>query len=322
MSEVTGARFDRIRYAHRICVSPVREELRAKYRGCLLGLAVGDALGAPYEGSPRPLPFKPSAMLASRFWLRGEWTDDTAMALCIAESLVENRCFDPDDIAQRFVQWFRESGKGIGTTTLVCLGKIVNGMSWKEASRRTHEALGGLSAGNGAIMRCAPVALFDRRDTDALVRDSFASARITHWDELAGESAVALNYAIVLALRGVGKSDLIRRTLEFATSRSEPVVERLSRVASSPRRALRPSGFVLDTLEVAFWMFEHTESFADCVSEAIQLGGDTDTQSAVAGALAGAFYGIDSIPPEWLTTLRDRERIGELADKILQVSIQ
>lgn len=294
-----------------------------RFRGCLVGVAVGDALGAPVEGVGREEIARRYGRVQDLFsggWLGlglGEWTDDTAMMLCIARSIVEKGHFDPEDVAQKFLGWFRAGALGIGRTTWVTLDALGGGATWREAGRIAHDRLGGLSAGNGSIMRCAPIALLDANDTERLIKDSIESSLITHWDPRACWGTVALNMAIAQLLCG-GREALLERLL--GSVEQPEVRDSVARVAGMRMEDLVPSGFVLDTLQAAMWCFMNTDSFEDAVVSAVNLGGDTDTVGAVCGALAGAWYGLERIPSRWQQPLKGREEIIELATGVYRLA--
>jgi len=294
-----------------------------RFRGCLVGVAVGDALGAPVEGMGREEIARRYGRVQDLFgggWLGlgpGEWTDDTAMMLCIARSIVEKGRFDPEDVAKKFLGWFRAGALGIGRTTWVALDALGGGASWREAGRIAHERLGGLSAGNGSIMRCAPIALLNANNAERLIGDSIDSSLITHWDPRACWGAAALNLAIAQLLCG-GREALLERLL--GRVEQPEVRESVAWAGGMRMEDLVPSGFVLDTLQAAIWCFMNTDSFEDAVVSAVNLGGDTDTIGAVCGALAGAWYGLDQILSRWQEPLDGRLEIIELATEIYRLA--
>jgi len=287
----------------------------------MLGLAVGDALGAPLE-------FIDRAEIARRYgevremlgggWLNtvpGEYTDDTQMALAIARSVVDLGMIDPADIGSRFVQWMESMPKDIGNTTLQSLGYLASGVPWNEAGARTLAQKGDSAAGNGSIMRAAPLALACRNDPDALIRQSLDISLITHADPRCCWSCVALNQAIVALL--TGSDDVIAA----AANVDETLVrEVLASVATIRRDEVKSGGYVLHTLGAAFWSLLHYDSFEEVVVAAVNLGGDADSTGAVAGALAGARYGASAIPDRWLAVLQGREELSDLADRLLELS--
>ena len=294
--------------------------LRDKYRGCLLGLAVGDALGAPLE-------FLDRDQIVERFgevrdmmgggWLNtqpGEFTDDTQMALAIARSIVRSSGVDPADIATLFVDWLQSDPKDIGNTTVRSLSLLEAGVPWNEAGAQTLEERGGSAPANGSLMRSAPIALACRNDRDALIRSSIDVSRITHADPLACWSCVALNQAIAALLSETGDA------IEAAADVPEAEVKSAIIQSSADRQDIRSGGFVLATLQAAFWAFRKHDGFENVVVAAVNLGGDADTTGAVAGSLAGARYGASSIPERWVETLQGRNELIELADRLLELS--
>ena len=293
-----------------------------RFRGCLVGVAVGDALGAPVEGMWREEIERRYGRVTELFsggWLGlgpGEWTDDTAMMLCIARSIVEKGRFEPGDVALKFLDWFEAGALGIGRTTYVALDALRRGATWQDAGRIAHDRLAGMSAGNGSIMRCAPIALLDAKDPESLIRHSIDSSLITHWDPRACWGAVALNMAISQLIYE-GKDALLDRVV--GKVEQPEVREAVAKVAGIQMEDIVPSGFVLDTLQAALWCFLNTTSFEDALVTAVNLGGDTDTIGAVCGSLAGARYGLEGIPMRWQQPLAGRLEIIELAERIYEL---
>jgi len=324
-------------------MSPEAKGFSDRAVGCLMGLAVGDALGVPREGAPVPPVLQAEElqpvleMTAVPGFPPGTWSDDTAQALCIAESLVERNGFDPADVAARFVEWFKAGGLGIGRTTLVALEAMAAGADWADASRSAHETLGGRTAGNAAVMRCAPVAVYFADDDEEITAASADSARVTHWDPLAGECAAAVNLVIARCLRGatdgVGVVAEVAFICDEHAQRLHPAERATSpgmRVAAALREAatgrladLDPaSGFSLETLRTAAHFFMGAESFEGPLSECVALGGDADTNGAVLGAMLGARFGAGGaggeagIPERWSSALQDAGRIEAVAAKL------
>ncbi len=294
--------------------------MRDKYRGCLLGLAIGDALGAPLEFLDRDEIDKRYGTVREMIgggWLQtqpGEYTDDTQMALAIARSIVLCGDVDPANIAIQFLAWFDSLPKDIGNTTIRSLRHLAAGSPWNEAGSLALEELGGSAPSNGSLMRSAPIALACRRDQEALVRNSIDVSRITHADPLACWSCAALNQAIVALISETGDAIL-------AASRvPEPNVTRAIIQSAAERHEVRSGGYVLDTLQASFWAFRNHDGFEDVVVAAVNLGGDADTVGAVAGSLAGARYGAGAIPERWLSSLQGRDELIDLADRLLELS--
>ncbi|MCO5220103.1 MAG: ADP-ribosylglycohydrolase family protein [Thermomicrobiales bacterium] len=300
--------------------------LQDRYLGCLIGLACGDALGAPVE-------FESRSALDERFpdglrafigggWLDlepGEITDDTQMTLDVARSLVALPDGDMDDLAARFLAWRNSDPKDIGNTTRDALDRLAGGVSWQDAGAQTVESRGPVdSAGNGAIMRCAPVALRFRNDPCRLRDVSIDVARITHANPLCTWASVAVDQAIAALLHG----ESIPAALELASTgiANDDVREAITLASIGVRDDISSNGFVLDTLTAAFWALRHTDSFEEAVVMAVGLGGDTDTTGAVAGSLGGARYGIDAIPDRWRQQVQYREELAALAHSLLELS--
>jgi ADP-ribosylglycohydrolase len=289
----------------------------SRYRGCLLGLAVGDALGTTLEFSP-PGTFTPidDMIGGGPFNLKpGHWTDDTSMALCLATSLIERQGFDPIDQLDRYVRWWREgylSSTGtcfdIGSTVRSALARFLQTREPFPGSADPH------AAGNGSIMRLAPVVLYYARQLEQAIHFAAQSSRTTHG---APEAIDACRYFAVLildALSGKRKDEVLRdQHTTFA-----PKIAALA--AGSFKRKqppeIRGTGYVVDSLEAALWAFYHSRAFREGALLAVNLGDDADTTGAVYGQLAGAFYGEENIPAVWRDTIAQRELIIELAEKL------
>ena len=292
---------------------------RDRFRGALLGLAVGDALGAPAE-------FLTPGQVRERWGVLdemvgggchdvrpGEVTDATEMMLALAESLVAVGDFDPEDVVSRYRAWFAGGPCDVSLTTRTVMLALAAGTPWDLASRRAYEVLGFPTAGNGSLMRCAPVALRFFNDTETRRRVSLRESTLTHYDHLAGWSCVALNELVVAAMAGRLEESLpaIAATLDDDDRR---VASALRYAIDAEPDEIRPAAFVLDSLQAAVWAVLHTTSFEGALVEIVNRGGDCDTVGAVAGALAGARYGATAMPTRWLETLLVRERVTALAD--------
>jgi ADP-ribosylglycohydrolase len=301
----------------------------ARYRGSLLGLAVGDALGTTLEFSA-PDTFTPITDLAGGgpFGLRpGEWTDDTAMALCLAESLIECRGFDPVDQVRRYVRWYRE-GHLSSTGACFDIGNTVRAAL--ERFERTGEAYSGstdpATAGNGSLMRLAPVPLAFARDPGEAVARAAESSRTTHGALEAVDACRYLAALIVGALQGRSKAELLGDTFEpVAGLWAAPLAPRIAEIAAGSFRhreppAVRGTGYVVACLEAALWAFHRTETFREGALVAVNLGEDADTTGAVYGQLAGAYYGEAGIPEAWRQRLARRETIEAYAEGLWRLA--
>lgn len=304
--------------------------LRARYRGCLLGLAAGDAVGTALEFRP-PGSFRPLTDLVGGgpFGLKpGQWTDDTSMALCLAESLVARQGFDAKDQMDRYIRWWREgylspTGRcfDIGNTCRAALARY----------ERTGDPFAGATeprtAGNGSLMRLAPVPLAFAADPAEAVRLAGDSSRTTHGTAEAVDACRYFAGLLVGALRGDTKEELLAPRFEPVPGlwAAQPLAPQVDAVAAGSFRtkeppAIRGTGYVVACLEAALWAFARSDSFRDCVLRAANLGDDADTTAAVAGQLAGAYYGEAGIPEAWRAQLALRARIEELVEGLLALA--
>lgn len=284
--------------------------------GCLVGLAIGDALGAPLEFVGRHevrkrFPQGLREMIASNLWGKGEYTDDTQMALLIAESLLENKDFVASDIAKRFQKWGR-TAKDVGDQTRAVVNMARYLDDPEGCASQYYKCYPGSSAGNGALMRCAPVALFCLNSLGKLAEMSRASARLTHYDAKAQSSCVILD-AWIRAAICEGVRDGRQQALALLKDHEVSAWDRLRQIETYPEDDIASSGYTLHTLEAAAWSFVTTDCFEDAVVRAANLGDDADTVAAVCGTLAGAFYGYDEIPGRWRDQLHNGARIRETA---------
>ncbi len=298
-----------------------------RYRGSLLGLAVGDALGTALEFRP-PGSFAPIEDMngGGSFHLPpGYWTDDTSMALCLAESLIERRGFDPVDQLERYLRWYRHghlSSTGecfdIGNTVRAALDRF-------ELTREPYcGSTDPRTAGNGSIMRLAPVPLFYARQPREAIERAAESSRTTHGAAEAVDACRYLAALLVGAVNGVPKEELLSDHFEPAPGiwNERPLAPKVAEIASGSFKRRNPpeirgSGYVVASLEAALWAFHRSSSFREGALLAVNLGDDADTTGAVYGQLAGAFYGEFGIPEDWRTRLVQREMIGRFAERIL-----
>ena len=247
---------------------------------CVYGQAVADALGVPYEFRPRGT-FRCTDMVGhgSHNKPAGTWSDDTSMALAICDSYRELGRIDVDDIRGRFVRWYREGAYTVD-------GVFDVGNATREALERGHGLAGEWDNGNGSLMRTVPLAFTDATDDE--VR---AVSAITHAHPTSTEACVAMVHIARDLIAGASPADVA------------------GDVAWRPVDEIRSGGFVRDTFDAALWCLANTSSYAECALAAVNLGDDTDTTAAVAGALAGIVYGSEGIPDEWLDTLRGTDVI-------------
>jgi ADP-ribosyl-[dinitrogen reductase] hydrolase len=291
-----------------------------RYRGCLLGLACGDAVGTTVEFSPRGS-FAPVTDMAGGgpFNLQaGQWTDDTSMALCMAASLTHCKGFDAVDQMNRYVNWWRYgyySSTGecfdIGMTTAAALQRYLNTGDPVAGSREPH------AAGNGSLMRLAPVVLFYHPDAEQARVHARRSSELTHAADEAIGCCELFADILINALSGATKDALVRGSSAIPRAPSIAAIERgdyLTKAAG----AINGSGYCVESLEAALWCFAKTETFEQAVLSAANLGDDADTTAAIVGQLAGAHYGVAGIPAHWLEQLHMRDEISSLAQALLK----
>jgi ADP-ribosyl-[dinitrogen reductase] hydrolase len=288
---------------------------------CLLGLALGDALGAPFEfRRARELP---DPILAFELpWNGlppGTWTDDTAMALNLVASLVERETFDAADLLARHVAWLGTGPPDVGNQTRAALVASEPGLPPGEAARRVWERRGPeVSAGNGSVMYCAPLGAFRALEPVRLDEEAPALSAITHWDGRCRTACLAVTLAAAALVRGEPAEAAVRVALDAVLDREGgEELEHLTAEAGRARPVDGPDqGFCLFTAGLALRAAVEASSFEAGLRVVVALGGDTDTNAAVAGALLGAREGADGLPSSWLDRLADREAIGGHAARL------
>jgi ADP-ribosyl-[dinitrogen reductase] hydrolase len=283
-----------------------------KVSGSLLGLAIGDALGAPLEGYPSPGRlveyFEEGGMHGVR---KGQITDDTLQAMAIAESLVICRGYSPEDLFTRFIRKYRANPKFFGPTSSAVFDLVMRGISPLQAARIVHLRKG-WSRSNGSVMRGAPLGI---AYPPPLVHElSVACSRLTHFDPVAAECSAFINRMISEMVRGSTRQEAFDRAL--SSCRSSEVLRKMQGRYDSP---LIPSLDALEATHCAVSLFLDTGSFRDCVIRGVNLGGDSDTIGALCGALAGGFWGLGAIPSEWILELEDVHEILALSYQLTAI---
>lgn len=262
---------------------------RDRMRSCIYGLAVGDALGVPYEFCERGT-FECTGMVdgGTHGQFAGTWSDDTSMALCICSSIKRLGRIDTADIDDRFRRWLEHGD-------FTCDGRAFDvGVTCRKAISMGVPAKSYDGCGNGSLMRTAPLAMLNYFDVYK-IRDVSA---ITHAHPVAEWSCVTL-------------CDILWTIRKSGTPAKWVLLRRYGYIASRPAEAVKSDGYCEHTLEAALWCFLNTSSYADCVLAAVNLGDDTDTTAAVAGAIAGVYYGFGAIPPKWIDQLRGKAVIDQ-----------
>ncbi|WP_164701680.1 ADP-ribosylglycohydrolase family protein [Modestobacter sp. KNN46-3] len=280
--------------------------------GALIGSAVGDALGAPFEFGPAgrfsarfPSPARGSAteMCGSPDREPGEFTDDTQLALLVAASLIERGGLDEADLFERFRTWLRADPPDVGKQTHAVLG---SGRPWDVAAAE-HFARSGHAAGNGSLMRTTPAAIwFARSGTAATMDAARRISALTHGDPSAGEGCAVFHELVRVALDGGDPLAAIPTTLELVQPEHRGRWATVLAPGWTPEQATEGNGAVWPTLGQAAWALRNATDFAGVMRLVIDLGGDTDTVAAVAGGLAGAVFGIAGIPMRWTSAVHGR----------------
>lgn len=278
--------------------------------GALLGLATGDALGAGYEfGTP---PSADAEMIGGGLgaWAPGEWTDDTQMAVCVAQEAASGR-LDAAAVGDRFLAWFDTDPADVGIQTRSVLGAVRRGRDLAAAATAHFERQPQGSAGNGSLMRTAPVALAHLGDDDAIVHTAFEISALTHADPLAGEACALWCIAIDRAIRE-SRIDGIWDGVDLLPAASQRRwADWLTEAEAKPPSTFTPNGFVVRALQAAWSAIRHTPAASEprclqlqrALHEAVRVGHDTDTVAAIAGSLLGARWGTTAIPLRWRSML-------------------
>ena len=291
--------------------------IRDRALGAMLGLAVGDAIGTTLEFSKRDSCEPLTDMVGGGpFKLKpGQWTDDTSMALALMDSLIETGCLDETDLMERFVRWhekgeYSSTGRcfDIGITTREALRR------WRETGNPIAGSTAPNTAGNGSLMRLAPVAVRYWRDREELRDVAARQGRTTHGAPEAVDACVAYAEVLADAIEGRSRSEVLR-------ARTEPYAGNIASIMAGAWRGkhrdqIQSSGYVAHALEAALWCVGRTGSFEEAVLLAANLGDDADTTAAIAGQLAGAIYGLDGIPSRWREKLAWGPKIIDLASKL------
>ena len=302
-----------------------------RFIGSVLGVAIGDAMGMPFEGwSPDQIRehWKDKVFLSAlplRGLGPGQYTDDTHMTICHLKSLIDSGGLEPEDAARKFLEWF-DSGdlRGIGAATALSMKRLKQGCPWQESG-----ATGEYAAGNGGAMRIAPVGLFHYNDISALKESVRQAVVITHDNTEAVAGATAVAYIVARAAKGDFDLDtLITDTRGFigdsTVSENLARAEALLKDNATPEEALQvlgTSGYVVETVASAVFCFlSSPRDFKSTVVDAVLGGLDTDTTAAVAGSMSGAFNGKNGIPRDWVDGVEDGERLTSMARKLYKVS--
>lgn len=298
-------------------------DLISRAKGCLIGLAIGDAVGTTVEFSSRGS-FKPVTDMSGGgpFKLQaGQWTDDTSMALCLAESLAEMKTFDARDQLERYLKWYRT---GYLSSTGICfdIGGITSQslISFETTGRLESAKNGEYDAANGSLMRLAAVPIFYSNDIEKAMHYSAASSATTHSATECLDGCRLFGGMLVKALRGVEKQQILLQDQPFETMSAGLKNINEGSYMKKPMDEIVGSGYVVRSLEAALWCFYQTENYRDAILLATNLGDDADTTAAICGQLAGAYYGLEGIPTEWVEKVTLRDEILNLAERLSPAS--
>lgn len=300
--------------------------VKERFQGCLLGLASGDALGTTVEFKA-PGTFSPVQDIVGGgpFNLTiGQWTDDTSMALCLAESLITCQGFDVRDQMERYTRWWQE-GHLSSTGRCFDIGNTVAG-ALRQFSQTGNPLAGSIDphrAGNGSLMRLAPVPMFFAAEPENAIRMSGESSKTTHGAETCVDACRYYGGLIVGALRGTEKEHLLSPCYSPAAEiwQQEPLCPEIEAIACGSYQHKQPpaiigSGYVVQSLEAALWAFANSITFAEGALLAVNLGNDADTTGAIYGQLAGAWYGEMAIPKAWRSCLAHLDLISSMAGEL------
>lgn len=296
----------------------------SRFRGALLGLAAGDALGATLEFK-QPGTFEPIEDMVGggpHDLEPGQWTDDTSMALCLAASLVEIDGFNPRDQMERYVRWWHEGYMSSIGTFFDIGGTVQTALT---AFELTGDPFSGStdpqSAGNGSLMRLAPVPMFYAADAGKAISRAVDSSRTTHGTEEAVDACRFFAGLIIGALQGCSKDELLSENFSPVPLlwRTEPLAPAIADIAAGSFKEKEPpeirgGGYVVHSLEAALWAFNKGQNFRSGALLAVNLGDDADSTGAVYGQIAGAYYGEEGIPIEWREKLALLEVLHDLAN--------
>ena len=298
----------------------------------IIGLAIGDALGTPFEHVRRAVldrePITDMVAGGTHEMGKGVYSDDTALILATIDSILEKDKINPNDIGNRFIDWLKTgrytaTGKTFGVGR-VCEEAITNFERGSENAAKC--GMNGLyDNGNGSLMRILPLAyyihgknIYDDEEIYNLVREL---SSITHAHEISIMACyIYVKFAIyLLEQRSIGEAYNEIQNLDYGYFDEEVVVlfRRIidQNLGDVPRVDIKSTGYVVDTLEAALWVFLHSEDYNSSILEAVNLGDDTDTVGAVVGGLLGIYYGMDSIKKEWLDALIKKDYIVDMCDR-------
>lgn len=304
------------------------QALNNRLFGCMFGLAIGDAMGAPVEFMKRGSFAEVTGyQKGGKFRLQaGEWTDDTAMALSLAQSLIDTKGFDPIDQLDKYMDWLQHgymscTGKAIGVGKTVLRSLMNYHRTKRPHSDLTHEKF----SGNGSLMRLAPVLIYYHCSLEDAVHYAALSSKTTHASALAVDSCRYMAYILVKLFNGSDKNELFSENFIHELQQffqHDPLHLEVMEIASGMFIAkciddIQSTGYVIHSLEAALWSFYHTDYFETAILKAVNFGDDADTVGAITGQIAGAYYGKKGIPGQLLNDLAKYEMIEIITDELI-----
>ena len=289
-----------------------------RFRGCLLGLAVGDAVGTTVEFQPRGSFLPVTDMTGGGpFRLKaGQWMDDTSMALCLATSLIDRGEFDPVDQMNRYCDWY-ENGYLSSTGHCFDIGNTVRQAleMYKQTGNPFSGSVDAYTAGNGSVMRLAPIPMFYFPDLEKTIYFAGESSRTTHGALECVEACQLFAEILFNAFYNKSKEAILFQiTFPPTTPNIKNIA--LGKYHNKNESEIKGSGYVVQSLEAALWCFYQTSTFEAAILKAANLGEHADTTAAICGQIAGTYYGETGIPPQWLERLTRRDEIAVLAEKL------
>ena len=301
-------------------------ELLDRFRGCLLGLAVGDALGMPLDGLTAEEVLarhgQVTEMLGGGRWMvrPGQVSNPTSQMLCVLDSYTETSTFDPHDISERLLNWFNQDGVDVCLATRGACSNLRRGYNFERAAQDAWQTLPDHERiGSQCLPRVAPVGLLHYHDEIHLIGKSRVVCGITHHDERCRITSACLGLAISHLLLADVHS-LVDELLAYCEPRNAVVGNSIKATPVVGPADLRTDGFVQDTLQAAIWVTVFCESFEEGLVLLANLGGQSSTVCSVGGALLGARFGVEAIPKRWLDVLQQRDQLDRSARRLFELA--
>ena len=299
-------------------------QLIDRVQGMFVGLAVGDALGAPVEFgyTAKDIRVNWNCEMQDHRVPLGHYTDDTSMALCLADSLIEKNGYDSYDVMHKYSKWMYEGYRDSENRPAADVGNQTRGAinAFNEDPAIYKDNPKTLSAGNGGVMRLAPAIIASANSKiEHSIKLAMISSRETHNSDEANRAAEIFGAMLWNSLHIKDKQNIIDVAKYSTGNIYDGVLSRILQYKTCDRTDLEDlGGYVVDALKITIWGFMNFESFQDGLIAVIKLGGDTDTNGAIYGQLAGAYYGYQSISTKWRNDLLDELEIKNLASKLLE----